>query len=658
VEIDVRHSLCLALALVAVVAASPAAGDDTADTIIVTASRIPVPLVAAGSSVSVIDREQIEARQSIFATDILQDLPGVAVSQSGGIGSITQIRIRGAEANQVLVLIDGIEANDPSGNDEFAFQHLTTWDVERIEVVRGPQSALWGSDALAGVVNVITRMPTEEFAAGGFAEGGAYDTYSAGGRLSGTVLGARAGLSLSRVDSGGSNSSRSGNEDDGYENTTAALTLTGSPTDAIDLHFIGRFTDTTKEFDGTDFVTGLPADTGDKSDVGLGYVRAGGTLRLLNGRWTQALRTAWTTTDTENTGDFGGTGSTAADKYGVYYQTTWQFAPGGPDGLGNSVTLALDHERQEFSQRGDIIVIDPDDPTQNLNPNQDQQLDNTAAVLELLLRPIDRMSLSLSGRYDDNSDFANVGTYRATAAWTAESTGTRLHASYGTGQKAPTFVERFGFFPGQFVGNPDLEPETSLGWEAGAEQPLWNDHLRIGATYFRETLDNEIDGFAFDPDSSLFTAANLDGQSVRRGLEFSAVASVSDTLRFSGSYTYTDATQPDPATGIDTREIRRPRHSASLNGDWRLLAGKADVNLNLTYVGDQDDVFFEVAPPFGTRTVTLDAYYLANVAASYHLTTQTSVYGRVENLLNESYENVYGYNTPGIGAYAGFRVSF
>ena len=130
-------------------------------------------------------------------------MPGVAVSRSGGIGSQAQVRVRGAEANHLLVLIDGIEANDPAGNDEFAFQNLTTWDVERIEVVRGPQSALWGSDALAGVVNIITRQPTAAFSAGGFAEAGAYDTYSAGGRVAGQVLGTRAGLSLSRVDSNG-----------------------------------------------------------------------------------------------------------------------------------------------------------------------------------------------------------------------------------------------------------------------------------------------------------------------------------------------------------------------------------------------------------------------------------------------------------------------
>ncbi len=648
--------LCLFLAAAAVT--TTATAEDIRDTLIVTASRIPVPLAAAGSSVSVIDREQIEARQSVFAVDLLQDVPGFAVSRSGGIGSQTQVRVRGAEANQVLVLIDGIEANDPAGNDEFAFQDLTTWDVERIEVVRGPQSALWGSDALAGVVNVITRQPTEEFSAGGFAEAGAYDTFSAGGRLSGQVLGTRAGLSLSRVDSNGDNSSRTGDEDDGYENSTATLTLAGSPSDIVALSFVGRYTDTTKSFDATDFGTGLPADSGDETDVNLGYFRAGGTLRLLDSRWTQSLRTAWTTTDTENTSDFCSAGTTAADKYGVYYQTTWQFTPGAAEGTGNSVTLALDHEQQDFRQRGDIIVIDPDDPSQDLDPNQDQDQDNTAAVVELLLSPFERTFLSLSGRYDDNSDFDDVATFRATTSWTTENTRTRLHGSFGTGQKAPTFIERYGFFPDQFVGNPDLEPETSRGWETGVEQPLWNDRISLGATYFHEDLKDEINGFVFDPGTGGFTAANLDGASKRRGVELSAATTVTATLRFSGSYTYTDATQPDSLTGGDSREIRRPRNSASLNGDWRFLDSKADLNVNLTYVGDQDDTFFEVTPPFGTQTINLDSYYLVSVAASYRLTKQASVHARVENLLNEDYENVYGYNTPGIGAYAGIRLSF
>ena len=180
----------------------------------------------------------------------------------------------------------------------------------------------------------------------------------------------------------------------------------------------------------------------------------------------------------------------------------------------------------------------------------------------------------------------------------------------------------------------------------------------MGATYFHETLTNEINGFAFDPVTFLFTAENLDGTSRRRGVEVTARASVTDGLTVSGSYTYLDATQPDSNTGADTQEIRRPRHMANLNGDWRFLDNKGDLNINLGYVGDRNDTFFEVAPPFGTETVSLDSYYPVSVAASYRVTKQARVFARVENLLKQNYEDVYGYNTPGLGAYVGIGLSF
>jgi vitamin B12 transporter len=653
----VHRSLCLSLVTGALLAAGVAPAEEIRDNLVVTASRIPVPLAAAGSSVSVIDREDIEARQAVFAVDLLKDVPGFSVSRSGSVGSQTQVRVRGAEANQVLVLIDGIEANDPAGNDEFAFQDLTSWDIERIEVVRGPQSALWGSDALSGVVNVITREPTAEFAAEGFAEAGAFDTWNVGGRVSGTVLGTRAGLSLSRLDSNGDNSSRTGDEDDGYENTTATLSLAASPTDRLDLDFAGRYTSTDKAFDGVDFVaTGLPTDTGDATAVDLGYFRAGGTLRLADDRWTHRLRAAWTTTDTENRNDFGDAGATDADNYGVYYQTSWQFTGPLPDQPGSGVTLALERERQEFGQTGPASPFG--------DPNQDQSMDNTAAVVELLLAPFPRASVSLSGRYDDNSDFDDVGTFRATTAWTTGGTGTRLHASVGTGQKAPTFIERYGYFPDQFTGNPDLQPEKSTGWEAGVEQSFQAGRASVGVTYFHEDLEDEINGFVLvvpdpdDPASFFYTAENLDGQSRRRGVEVSGQARLGEMLALSGSYTYTDSSQPDAVTGEDSREIRRPRHGASFNADLRPPDRRAGLNLNVTWVGERTDTFFEVTPPYGAPTVELDDYYLVSLAASLRLSRAATVHVRVENLLDEQYEDVYGYNTPGLGAFAGLRLTF
>ncbi len=617
------------------------------DRIVVTASRIPVPLSAVGSSISVIDRGQIERSESAFAIDLLREVPGVSISQSGSIGSQTQLRMRGAEANQILVLIDGVEANDPAGNAEFAFENLSTWDIDRIEVVRGAQSGLWGSDALAGVINVITRRPDEELSVSGFGEGGAFDTFSAGTRISGALLGTRAELSVSRIDSDGSNSSRTGSEDDGYRNSTANLSIAASPADNLDLEFNGRYSDIHKEFDSSDWQTGLPADTLDETDMSLGYFGAKGTVRLLEDRWTQSLRAGWTRSDTDNSNEDGDNGSTDADRYAVYYQSTWQFTPASTESAGNSLTFALDHEREEFSQRGTSPYGDP---------NQDQSDRNTALVAEGLFSPLARVSLSLSVRHDDNSSFENINTYRATTAWTDETTGTRLHAAIGRGQKAPTFIERYGYFPGQFTGNPNLKPERSTAWELGIDQALAGIGVNIGATYFHADLEDEIYGNASDPESLETTAINLPGTSKRRGVELTAKVPLASRLNISATYTYTDATRQDPVTGESSHAIRRPLHAGSLGTDWSSRDGHLDLNATLSYTGSRDDDYWP--PTYIKEVVELDAYTLVSIAATYRLNDATRIYTRIDNLFDTSYEDVYGYNTPGIGAYAGVRFDF
>jgi vitamin B12 transporter len=641
-----RFASCLFAAITVTAAAN--ATDRPPETIVVTASRIPVPLSAVGSSITVIDREQIEHRESAFALDLLRDVPGVAISQSGSIGSQTQLRMRGAEANQILVLIDGIETNDPAGNAEFALENLGTWDIDRIEVVRGAQSGLWGSDALAGVINVITRQPDEKLSVSGFGEGGAFDTRSAGTRISGALLGTRAGLSVSSVDSDGSNSSRTGSEDDGYRNRTANLSLASSPADNFDLEFNGRYSDIHKEFDSISWLTGLPADTLDETDMSLGYFGTKGTLRLLDDRWTQSLRAGWTRSDTDNSNEFGTNGSTDADRYAFYYQSTWHFTPASTASAGNSLTLALDHEREEFSQRGTATPWG--------DPNQDQSDRNTALVAEGLFSPLARLSVSLSVRHDDNSSFENINTFRATTAWTDETTGTRLHAAVGKGQKAPTFIERYGYFPGQFTGNPDLKPEHSTAWELGIDQALPGVDASVGATYFHEDMKDEIYGYAFDEESFQTTAVNLSGTSKRRGVELTAMARLSPALKISAAYTYTDATEPDAITGADVQEIRRPQHTGSFGAGWRSRNERLQLNASLSYTGTHNDDYFP--PSFIKEVVELDAYTLVSVAATYHLNDATRIYTRIDNLFDTSYEDVHGYNTPGIGAYAGLRFDF
>ncbi len=638
--------LCLLAANTATAAAS--AADRVPETIVVTASRIPVPLSTVGSSITVIDREQIERRESVFAIDMLREVPGVAISQSGSIGSQTQIRMRGAEANQILVLIDGIETNDPAGNAEFAFENLGAWDVDRIEVVRGAQSGLWGSDALAGVINVITRQPDEELSVSGFGEGGAFNTWSAGTRISGALLGTRAGLSVSSIDSDGSNSSRTGSEDDGYRNRTASLSVDGSPAGNLDLEFNGRYSDIHKEYDSIDYLTGLPHDTLDETDMSLGYFGAGGTLRLMDDRWIQSLRTGWTHSDTDDSNESGANGSTKADRYALYYQSTYYFTPASHDSAGNALTVAVDHEREEFSQHGT--------PTVWGDPNQDQSERNTALIAEGLFSPLARVSVSLSIRHDNNSSFENVNTYRATTAWASETTGTRLRAAIGEGQKAPTFIERYGYFPGQFTGNPDLKPEHSTAWELGIDQAFASIGASVGFTWFHANLEDEIYGYAFDPESFQTTATNLPGTSKRRGVELTGMAQLSPGLKVSATYTYTDATEPDAVTGADVREIRRPRHAGSLGANWSSPDGRMELDARLSYTGSRNDDYWP--PSFIKEVVEMGAYKLVSLAATYRLNDATRIYTRIDNLFDTSYEDVYGYNTPGIGAYAGLRFDF
>ena len=620
------------------------------DNIIVSAYRTSALRLEVGSTVSTIDRQVMENRQTVFATDVLQDLPGLAASRSGNFGSQTAIRIRGAEANHVLVRIDGIEVNDPAADDSFAFAHLTANDIEHIEVVKGPQSAVWGSDALAGVIDITTRHSTDRLSSDMFIETGSFDTLNGGMHVGTRNTNSGIDLTASYLDSDGTNISRSGSEDDGYKNLTANLRADIDITPDLRFDASLRHSDATKQFDAIDFSTGLPADADRESDTTQSMLGVGGKLALFNNLWVQSLRLTGMMTDNKNFSDGTPDTKTSADKVGVYYQNTLNFAAGPTEKSAQQVTLAIDFEQEDFEQRGTATTWG--------DPNQDQDMRNTGIVGEYRATDIGSLSFSLGVRYDDNSEFDDVTTYRATAAWRFTDLDSRLHTSYGTGQKTPTFTERFGFFPDQFQGNSDLKPETSKGFDIGYEQRILDGRVTADVTYFRERLDDEIDGFFFDPSLGsfgMFTAVNRDGTSKSKGIEVEMSASILDGLSSTASYTYTDASQPD-AAGQQQREIRRPRHMAALNLNYALL-GRAQVNANLSYTGEQTDVFF---PPFpaSAETVSLDAYTLVDLTGNIAITDSVSVYARIENLFDTTYENVYGFAAPGIGGYLGARVKF
>jgi vitamin B12 transporter len=610
------------------------------DQIIVSGARTPLTINQMGSAVTVITRDEIERREARQVTELLRSVPGFSVSHTGVAGSQAQVRVRGAEANHILVLIDGVRANDPATGDEFRWEYLSTGNIERIEVVRGPQSSLWGSDAVAAVVHIITRSEQAASGINGYAEGGSFSTANAG--LDGTYSGDRWTLSggVESLTTDGSNVSRTGSEKDDSDLTTANLSARFSATEALSFNAGLRSTDAYSQFDPVDyFVTGLPTDGDVATDTRNLYARAGVALRPDDSDVSHELNVRYFDSDNRNLVDGIEDSATASDRFTFAYQTNVNIG-------ANVLTLALEHEETEFEQSGAAVFGDP---------NQSQKMDTTSAIAEFQWLSMDRLAWIVSARADNNSDFDNAFNGRLSVAFEF-SDSTTLRSSIGTGQKNPTFTERFGYFPGQFVGNPALKPERSTSYDIGFDQSLGKDAIQLQASLFRQDLTDEINGFVFDPVTFLSTAENMLGKSKRSGVELAARWALSDSVGVSANYTYTESTEQD-FLGNDVHELRRPRHSGGFSVDYRTANERFSASLNTDYGGTRTDIFF---PPWPdpSEIVTLSNYWLVDLAARYRASDSVTVFAKGSNLLDEDYEQVYGYRTPGRAAYFGVRVNF
>ncbi len=634
-----KYAFCL-VALTTVLLASPATGAAEVDQIVVTGARTPLNIEQIGSAVTVITRADIERREARLVTDLLRSVPGFSVSHTGVTGSQAQVRVRGAEANHILVLIDGVRANDPATGDEFRWEYLSAGNIERIEVVRGPQSSLWGSDAVAAVVHIITRSDTSMSGGDVFVESGSFDTQNAGlnGSVSGNSWVLRGGVES--LDTEGSNASRTGTERDGADLTTASLSAELVASDKLSLNFGLRSVDAYTQFDPVDyFVTGLPTDGDVATDVQNLYAQVGAVLARDGSTVSQQLNIRYFDSDNHNLVDGALDTATASDRITFAYQADIRLGE-------NLLSLALEREETEFEQRGAIVFGDP---------NQTQAMDVNSAMAEFQGLSTDRLTWIVSVRADDNSDFDNAYNGRVSVAYELNDT-TTLRSSVGTGQKNPTFIERFGYFPGQFIGNPDLKPEHSISYDIGIDQRLAGDSFLLQVSLFQQDLTDEINGFVFDPVSFLSTAENMDGKSKRSGVELAARWALSESLGLAAHYTYTDSKEQD-FLGNDVSELRRPRHAGGLSIDYRTADERFSTSLNADYGGTRTDIFY---PPWPepSQIVTLGDYWLLDLAAQYQLAPSLTVFARGSNLLDENYEQVYGYRTPGRAAYFGVRVSF
>jgi vitamin B12 transporter len=614
--------------------------DDLLDFVVVTATRANQGVRAdlLGSSFTVLQPEDFEQRQVRYVSDILRDVPGIAINRSGSPGGLTEVRIRGTESNHALVLIDGIKASDPVAG-AFDFSSLIADDVAKVEVLRGPQSALYGSDAIGGVINYITLSGREAPGGRVRVEGGSFGTKDVSARYAGVSGPLDYVVSGGWTDSDGFPVSRFGSRDVGTENGSVSARLAYTPTETLRFKAIARYTHTQADVDPQDSdptspTFGYVIDGDDYYTNRVYYGLARGELDTLNGRWTHAL-TAQGVDASRDSYSLGALSSGDSGKRQRYsYESTLRF---GSDQFAQTLIGAFDREREEYQNRG-LFFPPPGDAKHSTT--------NNGVVLQYDARIEDRIGLGAAVRHDDNDRFDNDNTYRVQASF--RFTGdTRLRAAAGSGVKNPGVFELFGFDPTFFVGNPNLKPEKSHGWEVGLDQAFADRRVLVGVTYFDSTLKDEIQSVF----TTVSTVVNSGNESRQKGVELFAQARIATAWRIDASYTYVDTKE----NGVE--ELRRPPHMGSVNLSWRAPEDHAGIALTVRYNGSMNDNAF-TDPSFVPRVVRLSSYTLVNLGADYRFTDNVQVYGRVENLLDERYEEVFSYRSAGRGAFAGARLTF
>ncbi len=628
--------LLLASCAAALPAAAVAQSVERLPEVVVSASRVPLPADAVGSAVTVIEGPAIRSQETRVLADVLREVPGVALSRSGPVGSITQVRIRGAEGNQTLVLIDGIEVNDPSGANEFDLSTVLAEGVERVEVLRGPQSALYGSDSIGGVINIITKKGKGPLTLSGQAEGGSFETFGASAAASGAIGAFDYALTAAGLTTEGVSTapkSEGNTEKDGYENRTASAKFGWRATDFLEFEVVGRIVDSEVESDPQPAVPGVirvvDGDILTTSDQLFG--RAEAKLTLLDGTWEQLFTVTHAQDDQDTFTN--GVRNFVADgaKTRLAAQTNLFFETPAYEPATHGLTFMVEREYESQS-------------TRSLFGNSDLDIANNGFVAEYRVGVWDRLFVSISGRYDDNDIFKDAATFRATASYSVPESGTRLHGSFGEGVKNPTLFELFGFGP-NFVPNPNLRPESSEGFDLGVEQQLFGGRATLDVTYFQNRITDLIQGAGN-------TSINLPGTTEINGIEVSLSADLTKTTRLRGQFTYTDG---EDAAG--QKLIRRPTNTASLNLTQEFWGGRAKADLAVDYHGEQEDILFSNFFINQSR-ITLDDYVLVNLAGSVEVLDGVELFGRIENLLDEDYQDVFGFANPGIGAFVGLRARF
>ncbi|MGC8201935.1 TonB-dependent receptor plug domain-containing protein [Aliiroseovarius sp. PTFE2010] len=605
--------------------ANPLSAQETfaLDEIIVSGGLSPIDADAFGRAASVVTSQQIEERGIATVQDALRALPGVSVN--GSSNSFTQVRVRGGEANHTLILIDGIEA--AGGDGEYILSGLETANIERIEVLRGPQSVYYGSNASAGVINIITS------------KGGIGESYSAslevGAATTASTLisrrNERGGLSfsLSHTEDHGYDQSGDGGEKDGLQRTTGILSGDYLVTDDLKLGFTLRRAEEEYDTDPSPFGA-TDADSYVVDDPTTGSTRDEKTAaiyaeyQMMGGRLTHRLSYE----NTEYTSTYNGGAPTTTDTEAWKYRLSY--------GLDGRAVADADHLLN--------LLLENEKDSSSSNPLYGRE--TTSIALEYRGSFANGLDVQAGARFDDNDVFENATTWNVGLSYQLPDTGVRLHASAGTGVVNPSYFELYAAAFG-YTGNPNLSPERNKSFDIGAEFAVLNGRGLIDVTYFNETLTDEITSVSTGPGT--FSYENQAGDSDRQGIEVSGTMQATDALALRLAYTYIDAKNPDNSV-----EIRRPRHELALGATLDTFGGRGTVSADIRHVSGNFDTQY-----FGAyATVELPAYTTVDVAAQYDLTDTLTLNGRITNLFDDDAVDVWGFASRGRAAYVGISANF
>lgn len=613
----------------------------TLNEVLVSATRTETPYYAIGSSISVVTSEIIQQKQLKTVVDVLREIPGISVAQQGGPGKLTYITMRGANSNHTLVILDGVEMNDPSSpNNAFDFSSLNAKEIDKIEVVRGPQSTLYGSDAVAGIVNIITKKGNGKSQFSFEGEGGTNNYY----RSNLSALGSLGKLNYAVVASqsasdgvSAANSAYGNGEKDGFSNSAFSSRLDYDINQNWKAGVIYKFLKTKADLDQNEKLGDDPNNTYKQEEH---IVKANLAALSFNGVWQQNLSATYIKRFTNSLDlEDAAHPSTTSDAFNNAYRfkVDWQnIVYAVPNNL---ITFGIETETE--SATTSYFSKSAWGPFESVFPRESMR--STGFYFQDQLNVENSLFATFGFRYDENQKFGSITTFRIAPAYYFTSTGTKIKASYGNGFKAPSL---FYLFDPAF-GNPDLKPEKSKGWDFGVEQSFGKQNYFVGVTYFNLSL---TDMFGFDAN---FRTINI-AKAKTSGVEITAVAKPNNNLSFSANYTFTETRdESELSADFGKQLLRRPKHQLNLSSNIKLIE-ELNLNIALRYIGKREDKDFGTFP---AQRVTMPDYLLVNFAAGYQLFSNLSLNVRIENLFDKKYEEVLFYGTLGRSFYLGLNFT-